>query len=141
MAASLEGIRLLIVDDDDDLREILQESFEAMDAVVDSAHSGQKALEIFQLDPHKFDVVISDMRMPGGGGLFLARGIKVAALEQNLVDSFGRQRPLFVIYSGFNDLTPEICQDANISYVFSKPMCLDDLAHEILTMLRSQAAV
>ncbi len=105
----LKDCRLLIVDDDELLREVLVEIF--TDSVCDilEASNGQMAFDLIQTKkPH---VVISDVRMPNGDGVFLAQ--KVHELEG--------EKPLFFICSGHNDLTTEIIKKFNILHVFEKP--------------------
>jgi len=72
---SLTGIRVLVVDDDPDLREVLQCLLERCGAEVTAAGSAAEALEA--LDRAMPDVLLSDIAMPGESGCDLMR--KVAA--------------------------------------------------------------
>ncbi|MEA3417356.1 MAG: sigma-54 dependent transcriptional regulator [Thermodesulfobacteriota bacterium] len=65
---------ILIVDDEPSMRIALFESLESCGYKVEVSVSGAEALEKFQED--KFEVVITDMRMPGMGGMDVLRGIK-----------------------------------------------------------------
>jgi len=56
--------RILIVDDEPDLREILALDFEMAGYQVACAEDGKQALSM--LEKEKFDAVISDVRMPLG---------------------------------------------------------------------------
>jgi PAS domain S-box-containing protein len=70
-AASLTGLKILIVDDDPDTREILTEILGERGAVVAVASSASDAMaEIAEAVP---DVVVSDIAMPGEDGLSLVR--------------------------------------------------------------------
>lgn len=60
---------ILLVEDDDSLREILSMTLEDHSYAVDQAPNGQRALEMY--DPKKHEVVLTDMRMPGMNGLEL----------------------------------------------------------------------
>lgn len=63
---SLAGLKLLVVDDDRDSRELLQHLLTDRGAEVASAESAAEALELIQrVCP---DVLISDIGMPGGNG-------------------------------------------------------------------------
>ena len=115
----LEHIRILVVDDDDDLREIIAESLEGYGAHVLQASSGMKACRVLEKD--SFDVVLSDMRMPDGDGLFLAK----------FVQNRQKPKPVFLIHSGFHDLTPELCASAEIAEVIVKPSKIEDIALKI----------
>ena len=59
--------RILIVDDERDFRESLAEALRQASHSVEECRDGLEALEL--LGHHRFDVVISDLRMPGGSGL------------------------------------------------------------------------
>ncbi|PID39416.1 MAG: two-component system response regulator [Proteobacteria bacterium] len=65
---------ILVVDDDDDLREILSCGIEASGSRCLTAKSGEAALAILQEQP--VEVVISDVQMEGISGLDLCRRIK-----------------------------------------------------------------
>ncbi len=65
---------ILVVDDDPSIRVTLSESLKSCGYEVETSGSGEDALAKFQED--KFDVVITDMRMPRIGGMEVLRGIK-----------------------------------------------------------------
>lgn len=65
---------ILVVDDDPSIRVTLSESLKSCGYEVETSDSGEDALAKFQED--KFDVVITDMRMPRIGGMEVLRGIK-----------------------------------------------------------------
>jgi two-component system, cell cycle sensor histidine kinase and response regulator CckA len=66
---SLEGTEtILIVDDDDEIRDLTRELMEDNGYQVLSAASGEKALEIFKQKPDDIDLVLMDLNMPGMGG-------------------------------------------------------------------------
>lgn len=70
-ATSLAGVKVLIVDDDPDTREILTEILGEQGAVVAVASSARDAMaEIAAAAP---DVLVSDIAMPGEDGLSLMR--------------------------------------------------------------------
>jgi putative two-component system response regulator len=65
---------VLVVDDDDDIRDILSYGIEASGCRCLTAESAETALMI--LDAHPVEVVISDVQMKGMSGLDLCRQIK-----------------------------------------------------------------
>jgi CheY-like chemotaxis protein len=67
MLTSLEGARILLVEDHDSLREDLQAILESEGYQVKAAASGLEALEL--ASQHTFELVISDVRMAGMDGL------------------------------------------------------------------------
>lgn len=61
--------RLLLVEDDDSLREVMSSNLTDAGYEVVAASGGRASLELF--DPGTIDVVITDLRMPGMSGLEL----------------------------------------------------------------------
>lgn len=66
--------RLLIVDDEQEIREMLSRHFRMMDYDVALACNGREALEV--LAKTRTDVVISDIRMPEMDGVALLREVR-----------------------------------------------------------------
>jgi len=66
--------RILVVDDDDDIRDILSYGIEASGCHCLTADSGEAALKILESEP--LEVVISDVQMKGMSGLELCRHVK-----------------------------------------------------------------
>ncbi|HED09505.1 MAG TPA: sigma-54-dependent Fis family transcriptional regulator [Caldithrix abyssi] len=65
---------VLIVDDDDDLREIVKETLDNDAYEVYDADSGDKALKL--MEENSYDLIISDLMMPGIKGLDLLKKVK-----------------------------------------------------------------
>jgi CheY-like chemotaxis protein len=66
--------RILIVDDDDNLREVLSATLSQRDRAVDTARDGIEALAL--LDQNPYDVILSDLRMPGLDGPALYEALR-----------------------------------------------------------------
>lgn len=60
--ARLEGLRILVADDDSGISRTLQEMLEADGCIVETAENGEQALEA--LDKSEFDLLLSDVVMP-----------------------------------------------------------------------------
>jgi CheY-like chemotaxis protein/two-component sensor histidine kinase len=71
---ALHGLRILVVDDDDDARELLSFVLERSGAEVHAAPSVAAALS--ELERHTPHLVISDIGMPGEDGYALIRSIR-----------------------------------------------------------------
>jgi CheY-like chemotaxis protein len=67
--AAPKGLRILIVDDEVALQELLMEAFTGAGNRVETAVDGRQALEI--LSGSTFDVLVLDVRMPGMSGIEL----------------------------------------------------------------------
>lgn len=121
------GKRFLIVDDEPDIREILADELRFEGAEVFEAHNGKAAENILLQTPadKKFDVVITDIRMPGGDGLSLAKAI------QEMPDP----KPVVFLVTGFADVPPAEAYDIGAEGYFTKPFPLELLKREISRML------
>jgi len=82
--------KVLIVDDEEDLREVLVHQLKPVIKSLDTAANGNRAIELIRLQP--YDAVLSDINMPGMTGLEL-----LANLRRD-----GFDLP-FVILTGFGD--------------------------------------
>jgi len=71
---SLNGADILVVDDDQDTREMLRSVLEQSGAKVRTAASAEEAVSAF--DIHSPDVLVSDIGMPGEDGYSLIRKIR-----------------------------------------------------------------
>ena len=76
----LTGVRLLIVDDDVDARELLAELFSRCGASVSSAESAAEGLARLKAD--RPDVLISDIGMPGEDGYELISSIRALPRDE-----------------------------------------------------------
>jgi signal transduction histidine kinase/ActR/RegA family two-component response regulator len=95
---SLKGLRVLVVDDDADARDMLQILLTQFGAETRVSHSARTALQtLTQWQP---DVLISDIGMPNEDGIFLIQQIKALHPEQGgsipaiALTGFARQEDL-----------------------------------------------
>ncbi len=70
------GQKILVVDDEDKMRRVLEIMLQRMGYQISVAENGEQALEQCQLDA--FDLVISDLRMPGIDGAALLERLRGA---------------------------------------------------------------
>ena len=75
--------RILVVDDDPQIRGLLTESLAAAGHEVVGAESGRAAMD--PLSRQEFDLVLTDLVMPGLNGLELLRWIKESELESEVI--------------------------------------------------------
>ena len=110
MIKSLKGKKILVVDDEELLREILMEELSYYGADVIGAENGTVAFDLIKRQ--KFDAIITDVRMPGGNGIILIK---------NINNYFSEDKPKVFICSGYNDITLAEIGLLGISYTFNKP--------------------
>jgi len=67
-------LRILIIEDDEEMRSLLKDSMEEEGFETDSVSNGFDGLQ--ELTKESFDLVITDIRMPGLTGLDILPGIK-----------------------------------------------------------------
>jgi two-component system, NtrC family, response regulator len=75
--------RLLVVDDKANMRELLESAFTDRGFEVDTASSGEDAIALLADNP--YDVVITDLSMPGKNGLDVLRAAKTAAVDTEVI--------------------------------------------------------
>src|ERR1700687_2820062 len=66
--------RILVVDDDPQIRRVMKVTLTGQGYEVDDARDGEAALE--RLSEERFDLVLLDMNMPGIGGLETCRSVR-----------------------------------------------------------------
>jgi len=106
--------KILIVDDEELLREVLVEVFSSMGHQTFEAASGPEAFSFLQKE--SVDLVLSDVRMPQGNGIELFEKLRAVKYP-------GR----FVLMSGYSDLALEDAYSMGIDAYFFKPFNLTDI--------------
>jgi DNA-binding response OmpR family regulator len=79
------GLRVLLVDDEEDIVEVIQDRLEAYGFLVTTARTGLEALK--KLSAEKFDGIFLDVKMPEMGG--------IEALEE--IRKTDKQIPIIII--------------------------------------------
>ncbi len=110
-------ITLLIVDDEVDLAELVAFEFEMEGADVSLASNGEEAISLLESDK-KFDVVISDIRMPKMDGVQLLEEVKKRSIHT----------PHVVLMTDFSDITIDQAYAKGASAVFPKPFDRKELS-------------
>lgn len=108
--------RILVVEDDRDLRSSIREVLLVKGFLVNVAGDGREALELAMNDA--YDVVITDIRMPRMNGIKLSR----------ILSQFGRKPKVIVMTAYPRWDVDEDVRAVNAARVFIKPFDLEDLA-------------
>jgi signal transduction histidine kinase/ActR/RegA family two-component response regulator len=116
--------RLLIVDDEDFVRDLLQEMLECEDCDVRIAASGSDALAMFR--DFQFDAVFTDVGMPGMSGWELAREIR----------HLNPQVPIAVITGWGEAVGSNEQKAAGVDWVIAKPFTADRIAELVRDVAR-----
>jgi DNA-binding response OmpR family regulator len=107
--------RILIVDDDDSLLELLVEILESDDCAVYCCSDADHALEVFKKEGH--DLVITDFGLPRISGLELAAEVK----------KINAATPVIMLTGWGADSEPFKDESQHVDHVLTKPFALQDL--------------
>ena len=130
-SADIEGKfhnrRILLVDDDEDILEVLRRGLELEGLKVDAYSSPQKALQSFK--PNKYSLAILDIKMPDMNGFQLYREIKRRDPEINACFLSA-----FEIYDNeFKKVFPSMDQ---VKAIIKKPISINELLKQITPLLK-----
>jgi signal transduction histidine kinase/CheY-like chemotaxis protein len=123
----MEPTRLLVVDDEDFVRDLLGEILEGEQCLVELAQDGTEALALFR--EHKFDGVFTDVGMPGMSGWELAREIR----------QLNKHIPIAIV-TGWGELVGSNEQRAaGVDWVIAKPFTAERIA-ELVREINARTA-
>lgn len=119
--------RVLLVEDDDKLREIMQEEIEDLNLVCDSADCLKKAFHLY--DNNVYDLIVSDLKLPDGEGFELLNKVQ----ESTLV------KPDFILVTAFGTVPQAVeALKQGASDFLTKPLDLEHFSLKIKKVLQSR---
>lgn len=109
------AVRVLVVDDDPLVRDIIVESVESLGYAVDWCGNGLEALERNTAQP--YDLIVTDMLMPGLDGLSLIRNLNLQGSNADVV-----------VITGFGSIENAVeCMKAGALDYLIKPFTIDQI--------------
>lgn len=116
---------MLFVDDEEALANLGKQSLEHLGYKVTVTTSSPEALELFRAEPDKFDLVITDMTMPGMTGDKLAEEmIKI------------RPEIPIILCTGYSEqISEEKAKVLGFKAFVTKPLIIEDLASTVRRVL------
>lgn len=118
MGTALEGKRILLVDDDNDILTSLQAAFEPTGATIDVAANGNKAVELAEKNAP--DLVVLDMMLPGRSGFLVLEKIKAKKPRNS--------KPYVIMITGNQGARHKMfAETLGVNEYFNKPVKLDKL--------------
>ena len=119
--------RILIVEDEDGVRGIAASLLESRGYEVEQAADGEEALIILEDAPGSFDLIISDVVMPGMDGPSLMREAR---------EYLGTARIIFISGYAERDIAKQLDDDRAVSFL-PKPFTVKQLAERVKNELGS----
>lgn len=117
--------RILLVDDEQAIAEMEKKMLERIGYDVTSRVSSVEALEIFRLNPYKFDLVITDMAMPKMAGDKLST--ELIKIRPDI--------PVLLCTGFSNDRAKDMADLPGIRDIMMKPVIMKDLADKVRELL------
>jgi len=111
--------RILLIEDDEDLLQLFADALNQNGFSVDKFTEPFKALSVFEQNPDGYDLVLSDIRMPGINGLDLVR--KIRAINPNVN---------FALMSAFETDSFQ-SGELDLSSFMKKPMHIEQLINAV----------
>ena len=118
MSQTLDGKRVLLVDDDGDILTSMQAAFAPTGAVVETANNGNKAVEL--AEKNQPDLVVLDMMLPGRSGFLVLEKIKAKKPRNS--------KPYVIMITGNQGARHKMyAESLGVSEYFTKPVKMDKL--------------
>jgi two-component system response regulator (stage 0 sporulation protein F) len=128
-----QGRRILIAEDDEDMRVLLATTLRHDGFVVTEARNGMELLDQIapwlegKEPPEPIDVIVSDVQMPSFTGLEILAGLSEV-----------RRRPAVILITGFGDPpTRAAAESLGAAAFFDKPFDIDELRGALFSLQRS----
>lgn len=122
---SMNEVKILLVDDDDDMRLALSDYISLMGVKVKTARDVPGALRAIQSEEAPFKIVLTDLKLPGGTGMDV-----VKAAHGRAPDS------LVTIVTGYASLETAIEAIRSGAYDYiTKPFSLDEIGVQLRNMI------
>ncbi|BBO84716.1 hypothetical protein DSCO28_52820 [Desulfosarcina ovata subsp. sediminis] len=121
---------IMLVDDEEMLVDMMRQILEQLGYTVTAYTSSNTALDAFLADPGRFDLLITDMTMPGITGTGLSKAVK-------------RTRTNFpvILCTGYNEqISEDNAQSLGIQALIMKPVGMQQLAETIRRVLTTPAS-
>jgi two-component system CheB/CheR fusion protein len=128
MAGVLRGIRVLLVEDAADIREVFPLLLNSEGAEVTTAATGGEAMRL--ATRHVFDVVLTDLGLPDVPGDVVIRHIIAAA----------RRRPWIVVTTGYGEPFVGRARGAGADLILTKPIVWESVLDRLDTLVGQQRA-
>lgn len=125
----MDMVKLLVVDDENEICEFLKSFFEERNYTVSTANSGEQALEVVKRErPH---VVLLDIKMPGIDGVQALKEIK---------SKYPKTKVIMVTAIETRDKIEECLRQGADNYI-TKPLSLEYLENDVREKIENASKV
>lgn len=128
MSFDWSNYNILIVEDDQDMRQILYDVLKKKKANTYAAENGEEALKILEI--YAVDFILSDVQMPVLDGVGLLK--RVRAKNPDI--------PIFLLATGESQITADQAKALGAAGLINKPFKSKELFQQIQNLLESQMA-
>jgi CheY-like chemotaxis protein/anti-sigma regulatory factor (Ser/Thr protein kinase) len=129
---SIEGMRILVAEDNDLNYEIAEYLLEDEGAQCTRAENGQVCVDLLQKDPAGFDLVLMDMQMP------VMKGLEATQIIRSASDPLMQTIPIIAMTADAFAENVEECLNAGMDGHIAKPIEMTRVLAEIEKVMRSR---
>jgi DNA-binding NtrC family response regulator len=119
--------RLLVVDDDPDIAQVLKMGLLKNGFLVDAFTKPEDALQSFKSDSDSYCLVLSDIRMPSISGILLSKKVKEVNPNVKVV--------LMTAFEIRDNEFSKVFPSTQVDGFVQKPIAIKDLTDKILTLI------
>ena len=127
--ASEKKFKVLIVDDEPEILDIVSDEFREAGMEADVAKSSSDAIK--KIESTKFHAVISDYKMEGGSGFDIL----------DFIEKMGDNAPLFFFMSGFYRLQDGENVRLGVEKLYAKPFSVKELVSDVRDLLEMKEMI
>lgn len=120
-----KNIKILVVDDDPMMLEVLKELLSEAGAIVDTGENGLEGFSKFSEE--EYDLIISDIQMPKLNGVDFLKKVR----EMN------SKKPKFILITGFSTYSADEIKKLGANALINKPFEFDEFMHEVTATMES----
>ena len=126
MSERLAGVRVLVVDDEPRVRELVAALLQSYGARVTSVGSAADALRVLPVE--RPDVLLTDLNMPEGDGFSLIRQVRALSTVK------GGRTPAVLVTGQASFLDPAELLRAGFQFCLPKPLNARELVESVATL-------
>ncbi len=119
----LSGIKVLVADDERDARAAVATALQMNGAIVGTAHCADAAISL--ASKHDFDVLVTDLSMPGGDGVALLKALRLR----------GKKMPAIALSALRGGSVEKEVSDAGFALHIDKPIEMTYLAAAVADLV------